>query len=70
MELNRALDSYLKAKNITLNGAAKAQEALLADSGLLDMPDALAELEIVIAKYQKQNAEAESKKSQGGKRGR
>lgn len=70
MELNRALDNYLKAKNITLNGAARAQEQLLEAAGLLDMPDTLAELEIIITRHQRQNAEAEAAKAREVKRGR
>lgn len=60
----------MQAKNITLIGGARAQEKLLEVSGLLDMPETLAALEMVITKYQNQNAEAEVKRAQGARRGR
>lgn len=58
----------MKARNITLIGASKAQEKLLADSGLLALPETLAELEIVITKYQNQKAEESARQSRGSKR--
>ena len=60
----------MKARNINLVGASKAQEKLLADSGLLDMPETLAELEIVISKYQNQKAEESASQARGTRRGK